>query len=147
MPVLHSHAGSRVLLSPASPGARSDAAKLQHSVVGFAVEACSEFRQLIPSYAALGVLGRGMLRRKAVPKHVCIFLKTDFIWRTHYAHLARQCCVPRTPCGTWFPEKDFPEKDSPEKDSRRGRAPYRRCRHCSRSTRRRSRRRSLAQTS
>jgi hypothetical protein len=58
-------------LSSANPGAKSDAAKLQHSVLGFAVEACSEFRRLNPPYTALGVLGRGMLCRKAVPKHVC----------------------------------------------------------------------------
>src|SRR5712671_5256631 len=72
----------------------------------FAVEACSEFRKLRLACAALGVLGRGMSCRKAVPVHVCRFLKTDLIWRTQYAHLVRQCCVPRMPCGIWFPEKD-----------------------------------------
>src|ERR1022692_1028623 len=144
MPVLRMNARSRLLVHPGRPGAKSDAAKLQHSVLGFAVEACSEFRQLIPSYAALGVLGRRMSCWKVVPKHVYKFLKPDSFWRTHYAHLARHRCVPRTPCGTrfpaWLPEKDSPKKDFlgsvfPEEDFSDGHAVYRQRGCCSGSTR------------
>ena len=80
------------------------------------------------------MLEQGTFRRKAVSKHVYKFLKIDSFWRTHYAHLARHCCVPRTPCGIWFPEKYFPEKDFLS-----GHAAYRRRRHRSRSILRRSR--------
>jgi hypothetical protein len=45
MPVLRRVAGSGVLTCRLD--AKSDAAKLQHSVIGFAVEACSEFRRPI----------------------------------------------------------------------------------------------------
>src|ERR1022692_912087 len=76
MPVLRWDAGIRVLIFSNSPGANSDAAKLQHSVLVLRWK-----RVRIPatesSVCCTGVLGRGMLRRKAVPKHVCIFLKTD----------------------------------------------------------------------
>ena len=42
-----------------------------------------------------------------MPKHVHIFLKSDSFRRTHYAHLARHCCVPRLPRGIRFTEKAF----------------------------------------
>src|ERR1022692_1675732 len=76
MPVLRWDAGIRVLIFSNSPGANSDAAKLQHSVLVLRWK-----RVRIPatesSVCCTGVLGRGILRRKVVPKHVCIFLKTD----------------------------------------------------------------------
>jgi len=61
------------------PGASSDAAKLNTPSPlfrgRFAVEAWSEFRW--PNPICTGVLGWGIRRRKAVPEHVCIILKTD----------------------------------------------------------------------
>ena len=41
---------------PGGTGAESDAAKLQHSVFRFAVEACSEFPRMYPFLCWLGVL-------------------------------------------------------------------------------------------
>src|SRR4029077_7016129 len=124
MPVLHWFLRSIAVISPIVPRAKSDAAKLQHSVLGLRWKRVRNSGYFRLAYAAPGVLGREMFCRKAVPKHVRIFLKTDLIWRTHYAHLARHRCFPRTPCGIWFPEDD----------SHRGRAAYRRRRCRPRST-------------
>src|ERR1700731_4222207 len=132
MPVLHSYVRNRVVMSPVDPGANSDAAKLQHLVVGLRwkrVRISSD--RLVLHAATTCVRATGMLRWQAVSKHVRIFLKTDSLWRTHYAHLARQCCVPRTPCGIWFPENI----------SRPGLAAHRRHGLCSGSTHWRTRRR------
>ena len=64
---------------PALLGANSDAAKLQHSVKGLRWKRVRNSGDCLA--ARLGSIGfppgeRG-IRQKAVPKHVCIFLKTE----------------------------------------------------------------------
>src|SRR6202050_3010074 len=76
MPVLNRDAGSRVLTSPAlrreyptRPSSNTPLKFCGGSVFGILV---TKF-----PHAALGVLERGTFRRKAVPKHVYIFLKPN----------------------------------------------------------------------
>src|ERR1700684_616114 len=104
MPVLHSYVWSSVLMAPNGTGTEPDAAKLQHSVIGLRWKRVRNSGDGPPGCTDVP---QGKLRRKAVPKHVCIFLETDPLWRTHYAHLARQCCVPSTPRAICFSENIF----------------------------------------
>src|ERR1700727_530874 len=99
MPVLPSNARNRVVMSPVGLGANSDAAKLQHLVVGLrGKRGRISSDRLVLCAAKMCVRARTrMFRWQAVSKHVRIFLKTDSLWTAHYAHLALQCCVPRTP--------------------------------------------------
>src|SRR5579863_3969359 len=97
MPVLHSSVRIGFLMFRAAQGANSDAAKLQHLVVGLRWKRVRisgghpVLRLLIKSRCSDGTLGWKW------SQNTFVFLKTDSFWRTHHAELARQSCVPKSP--------------------------------------------------